>query len=69
MNTNTELQELAALEEDGARRVAEIMGPSSAAAAALKQLDAYRAEGFSAAITRRRGTWLVVRGEKTAKPD
>lgn len=67
--TNRELLELAALEEAGARRVAEIMGPSSAAAAALMELEACRARGFAASITRRRGAWLVVRDLKAAETD
>lgn len=53
------LAEALALEEDGARRIAEIMGQSSAAAAALRELEARRASGENAVIFRHGSRWVV----------
>lgn len=59
MKTDRELLELAALEEDAARRVAHIMGESSAAALAVKELERRRSAGDSAYIIRGRTSWYV----------
>lgn len=54
-----ELTEYLRLEEDGARRIAQIVGPASAAARALETLDKARAKGLDAVIFRDWKSWIV----------
>ncbi len=54
-----ELTEHLKFEEDGARRIAQIVGPSSAAARALETLDKARAKGLDAVIFREGKSWIV----------
>lgn len=56
-----QLLEAAARDEALARRVAHILGPYSAAAEALAELAAERAQGRKAAIVLQGETWVVVR--------
>lgn len=53
------VQELLAAEEDAARRVAHIVGPSSAAAKAIAELERRRAAGERAYVLRHKQSWLV----------
>ncbi len=57
--TREQLVAVAALEEEAARRVAEIMGPFSASAKAIAELEKRRAAGEDAYIVNDGKTWLV----------
>lgn len=46
-------------EEEVARKVAKILGPSSAAAKALARYDELKAQGLPTAIFRADGAWFV----------
>jgi hypothetical protein len=53
------VQEQLAAEEDAARRVAHIVGPNSAAAQAIEELERRRAAGEKAYVLRVKRSWVV----------
>lgn len=59
MDRDQELTDYLQREEEGARRIAAIIGPASAAAKALETLDKARAEGLPAVIWREGKSWIV----------
>ncbi len=54
------------IDETTCRHVAEILGPSSSAAAAIKELDRRREDGVPASLIRNGSIWLVVSPVKPA---